>query len=416
MTGKYAVFTTPEDATVSLLHDTGASFQGVAGEVQGRPAHILTIDQDLPDGNGALLTVARKDFVTTSQRGKLWLSRVDGNGFAAFDVDDVRLTANPNRPLPRLVATRHYFVTATGERHTIIEASFFNGLARFLREGATAITPELQQLADLGFNTARTWTRFQLAQYGIGDCTLAEFPDLYQRIPDYVWCLARYGIYADFTAYTGKEDYDPWHWDQLTEACQPVPWAIASLVNENDQAGNHIDETQFQPKPWMRCSHGSHGGSAHVGVRPPWDWEELHTNGQSEEQRKIGHNAMECYTGAGEMAPGGKPVITSETSRCPEVGMWSGAGVDRCRALAFDAAAGAALLVAGACFHSVAGKKAGRLAGVELEAATAWAQGARSVPLRYQDGVYRRIDDPLYLRTYQRVLADGDAWTVRIRA
>src|SRR2546426_7962277 len=51
--------------------------------------------------------------------------------------------------------------------------------------------------------------------------------------------------------------------------------------------------------------------------------------GAVEEQRKIGHNAMEIWGG---------PTLTNETSRCPEVGMWRGADPARTAALAFDSA------------------------------------------------------------------------------
>lgn len=412
MTGKYMVFTIPGDSSVALLHDSGPSFVGVPSQSQGRPGFLIAIDQNIPDGQGAQLVVEREGFTPFNVRGILWLSRLGPDDMASFDVDDVRLTANPNKPLPRLVRDRHVFRLATGERFTAIEASFFNGLARFMREGPHAIMPQAQQLKDFGFNMVRTWTLMQLSQFGIGDITLAEFPQLYSEVPKYVQFMARYGLYVEFTAYTSLRD--PQHWNRLTEACQSTPWALAELVNENNVPANTIDPNAYQSKPWMNCSHGSNGSGSEA-VRPPWDYETFHTNGQAEEQRKIGHNAMELYDGAGDWAPGGRPVITNETSRCPQVGMWTGASPAQAVQRAYDSAAGAALLCAGSCFHSVQGKKAALLEGIEATAGQAWAQGARSVPLHYQHGQYIRLAPmPGTLRVYQRRVGD-DAWTVTIR-
>src|SRR2546426_8399982 len=137
--------------------------------------------------------------------------------------------------------------------------------------------------------------------------------------------------------------------------------------------------------------------------------------GAVEEQRKIGHNAMEIWGG---------PTVTNETSRCPEVGMWRGADPARTAALAFDSAAGAALLCAGSCFHSVHGKTSELWDGVEGSAAMAWANGAKSVDLECQDGPYMHradLEEPRdsrgvgqYLRVYERRVAGHDG-IVRIR-
>jgi hypothetical protein len=86
--------------------------------------------------------------------------------------------------------------------------------------------------------------------------------------------------------------------------------------------------------------------------------------------------------------------------------------------MAFDAAAGAALLCAGSCYHSVNGKQSALWDGLELECARAWAEGARSVPLEFQKGRYAHpanLEGPGDLRVYQRVLPDGRAHTVKIR-
>jgi hypothetical protein len=99
------------------------------------------------------------------------------------------------------------------------------------------------------------------------------------------------------------------------------------------------------------------------------------------------------------------PTLTNETSRYPDVGMWAGASLERQQQLAFDSAAGAALLCAGACFHSVQGKTSEVWDANTLAVAEAWVAGARSVSLDCQAGGYQRRDDLLtdaLLRVYQR--------------
>jgi hypothetical protein len=155
------------------------------------------------------------------------------------------------------------------------------------------------------------------------------------------------------------------------------------------------------------ASHGSNGSQA-APVMPPWDYGTFHTNGSSEEQRKVGHNAQ-------ELAP--VPVLTNETSRYPEDGMWVGASLARQQQLAHDAAAGAALLAAGSCFHSVSGKSSVLWSADELVVARAWAAGARSVDLACQAGPYVHREDlegPNDLRVYERPVA-GHGCIVRIR-
>ena len=85
---------------------------------------------------------------------------------------------------------------------------------------------------------------------------------------------------------------------------------------------------------------------------------------------------------------------------------------------AYDAAAGAALLCAGACFHSARGKISELWGGHELACAKQWVAGAKSVPLEFQPGAYARHDDlngPDCIRAYSRTLGDGRSHLVKIR-
>ena len=304
--------------------------------------------------------------------------------------------------LRRLVPTGQHFVVEGGGRITIIGHSDFHLLGRFLsRED---ITPILRQRQAAGYNTLRVWTRYRLSNYGIGDSTLAQHPDLYTRLPAFLDTCARFGLYVELTAYSGREDFDPQHWTRLTEAARGAMNVLLELVNENDQRGNHIDTAPFSPPDGMLASHGSNGAEQ-PPVKPFWGYADFHTNGALEEQRKVGHSAMEIWNG---------PTVTFETSRFPDVGMWVRRGnesredwLTRVNRLAFDAGAGAALLAAGAAFHDVHGKDSTLWDDDTAVVAKAFADGMRSVPLTCQDGPYRRREDlekghPLLLRVYER--------------
>lgn len=293
----------------------------------------------------------------------------------------------------------------TGERFTAIDRSDFNLFPRFYFEGAKAIEPVLEQRQTAGYNMARVWLDINLEPAGIGKLLMKEHLDAYDRIPDFCSLLARYGSYPHFTAFAGDGSgtdraWRQEHWRRLGEV---VPkWALVSLCNEwNAHAGNRegIELDAFQPIPGVLCSHGSNGADSDT-VRPIWGFGEYHSNGLSEWWRKVGHNAMELSKG---------PMMATENTRFPDA--------DHNPMHAFDAAAGAALLTAGSCYHSVHGKNSQLWEGTELICAQAWADGARSVDLACQDGRYvhaKDLESETIIRAYQRVLGDGRAFTVKI--
>jgi hypothetical protein len=419
MTGTH-VFLTDEETQLTITHDSGPVSVGVPGVVAGRKALIAELG-DLPDGNGAERRIERKAY-TLIEHGVLWMSRLNPEtGSVGFDADTIEVIIN--RPfvdsqLPQIVRRGAFFALETGEYFTAIQASLFNGLPRYLREGEAGLGPVLQQLQDLGFNMVRAWTLFDIP--GIGRCTLEEFPDLYERIPEFVGLCASHGLYVEFTAYTGINDPD--HWDRLIAAslaCATRP--LLELVNELDQNLNEQDHLrrsmgpdtslfggefgsrihgpfEHAPAPLL-SAHGSNGSQARP-VRPPWSYETFHYNDAPEWPRKVGHNSMEDGADAT-----GKPAHAGENTRPDH---------DPNPNHHEDAAAGAALLAAGCCFHSQSGKQAILLTGNDYVCAEASARGARSVPLWAQDGRYHRVDDPDYSRTYQRILTDR-RHTVQIR-
>lgn len=313
-------------------------------------------------------------------------------------------------PLPRLVVAGQFFRKDNGERFTAIEASDFNLFNRFLM--GENIDPVLDQRSSVGFNMLRVWTAFNVCPPGagcqeIGRLVPAEHGDYDAQLRLFLRAAAKRGVYVELTAFTGpydslfgNGDQMVAHWARLVQAAAEETNVILELVNEFDQAANAgipIERLQ-QPPPPVLASHGSNGSQAQP-VPPFWAFVTFHTNSAPEAPRKVGHNCYEIWAG---------PCLANENTRSPD----NFSSNDE----AFDSAAGAALLAAGSCFHSVRGKNSTLWDGIELDNARAWVGGARSVPLQCQDGPYVHRDDlegAAYLRVYQR--GGSDACIVRIR-
>ena len=284
-------------------------------------------------------------------------------------------------------------------RFTIIESSFFNGLNRLAK--GEDITPQLRQLQDLGFNFQRTFTAFHLPL--VGDC---EPEELYPYYHDYFDLCAQYGLYVEPVAiagYTWPNDAAMVaHWEKVKELSAPHTNVLPEVFNEYGHPLNPKPNPLLFTQPATGlASHGS-GVQDALPVQPFWNVVSYRPGGGPEWMRKVAHNGMEDVAEKYD-----KPTWNNEIIRCPDH--------DTNPIHFYDAAAGAALLCAGTCFHSNEGKLAVPLTGQTLICAQAFVAGARSVPFEYQAGAYRRIVDPQYLRVYQRVLPDGRAWTVPIR-
>jgi hypothetical protein len=358
----------------------------------------------LPDADGLAAWLARFAGGTTGEQ--MDAEVVAGGEYAALHP--------PFRPLPRLRVRRQAFELETGDRFTAVQCSDFALLARYQHEGPDAVEPILRQRRDLSFNLLRVWTRYQGWSIG-GD----SFTDIdYARVGAFLDACARHGLYVELVGYAGTRlaptdtsttwPDDPAHWPQLVAAVSGKTNVLLELGNELDQPANQLAHlAEYQRPAGILASHGSNGSQAWP-VEPYWDYATFHTNGSSEEQRKVGHNALEIWSG---------PTLTNEISRFPDVGMWVGADATRVAALAFDSAAGAALLNAGACFHSVQGKTSVLFTGATFDAARSFVAGARSVDLVCQDGPYtHRIDreGANDLRVYERPV-DGHNCLVPIR-
>jgi hypothetical protein len=334
----------------------------------------------------------------------------------------------PAAPVPpghalRLQPRGHYFVRENGERFTAIVCTDFN-LQKILCDGGDSI-PVIRQRRDCGFNMVRV---FIVGDWGDPNylCRPQDHQDYYYKLSRLAEILAAEGMYFMACAFCDTPRIFPApqaqldHWHRTCGALSDHQNVLLELVNENDVSVNTLDPSLFEKPDGILSSHGSNGSQA-LAVRPWWDFEVFHTNAAPEEQRKVGHNAMELGHGTPDWPASHVPVITNETSRYPEVGMWRNSDLERQKGLAFESAAGAALLCAGSCFHSVNGKLSRLWDANEEEVARAWAAGARSVPLEFQDGHYTasHLDgfplDPGELRRYGRRLGDGRTHWVSIR-
>jgi hypothetical protein len=354
-----------------------------------------------------IVSPSRRYELNIQDDGNLVVYRcADGKPIWASNTVDLSPLPPPPPPspssLPRLRVRGHVFETETGEPFTAIQASDFNLLSRF--QSGENLSELLAQRVGCGFNMLRVWTLFSIPNIG-------HYLDIdYGAVPEFLQLCGSYGLYVQLTGYTSTERTD--HWPQLVDAVADEPNVLLELGNELDLPVNRIEMSRYARPSGVLASSGS-AGSQTVPTWTPWDYLGWHTNGASEEQRKVGHNAME----KAESAIGWRgPVLTNETSRFPDVGMWVGRDAAQRRNLAYDAAAGAALLCAGSCFHSVEGKTSVLWSPETIDVACSWAWGARSVPLSAQHEAYRRRDDLLtdaLLRVYQRGTSDANIVTIR---
>ncbi len=327
------------------------------------------------------------------------------------------------------------FFTLNGQPWTAIESSEFSLYSRYTR--GEDIRPVLAERQAIGFNLLRVW----LLNTSVvpGGILPSQYPDFYARLAPFAALCASYGCCVEFTAFTQTQTLMPsvrdqtMHWARTADALRGCGNVLLELVNEADQHDNATDPSLLTMRPpGILASSGSNGAGA-LAPTPVWDYGLYHSNDLSEWQRKCAHNAFEKVAELHHI-----PAMANENTRYPDR--------DASLVHAEDAAAGAALLSAGACFHSNSGKLSRPFDDVEFSAAIAWVRGAESVPLWAQLGRYiHRTDlestkpcpshtgddcatcggggtvidydaDPCYIRAYERRLPDGRGHIVRIRA
>ncbi len=317
------------------------------------------------------------------------------------------------------------FFRVNGGRWTGIESSEFSLPKRYM--AGEDIRPVLDERAALDFNMLRLWLLNQSVVGNIHPEGIhpAQYPDFYAKVRALADLLATYNMVGEFTAFTQPwllmPDFDAQHahWQSLQDAVRGQTNVTLELVNEYDHPDNRglaSDLFSMRPSGIIASS-----GSATADAAPPspaWDYVCYHSNGLNEWFRKVGHNTME-YADI-HKAPGSANENTRYTDD------------DSNPRHAYDAAAGASLLCAAACFHSNGGKFSRLFSAGEKSAAQAWVAGAKSVPLEFQAGNYHhRKDlepvsaenpggdphaDPSIIRAYDRQLPDGRAHVVLIHA
>jgi hypothetical protein len=291
------------------------------------------------------------------------------------------------------------------QRWTVIGTSDFNCYNRWL--SGEDITPVLEQRQSLGFNSQRVWTAYRIPL--IGDCD-PHRPGFYARIPDYMTLVAQYGLYVEWTAFTGPYVYFAnqqamiEHWNSLDDALTGCTNLLdLEAINEYDNAPNAGVPLDRLRRPVGKiASHGS-GAQDSKPAEPVWDVAGYRSPG-SEWQRKVGHNPMSDIADVYHV-----PAWTNEYPRTD---------FDANPTHWYDGAASSVLLCAGAgTFHSPSGKDSTLFKDVEFDCARAFVSGALSVPLEFQDGVYSRPEPnpPGVLRVYRRTLADGRFHDVQVR-
>lgn len=320
------------------------------------------------------------------------------------------LTAASSGPLQPtgILGIAGQFFTLDGQPFTAIETSDFSLFKRDL--DGEDVRPIREQRRDLGFNGERVWLlndsvvayRNGYQQDGIHP---DQYPDFYERLRRFV---GEGPEFCDLTVFTQTQTLMPSpsdqqrHLDRSADSVRGLGNVILSRVNEADQ---HDNATADLSRPaGVLITRGSNGADSMPPRHDdPWDAEEYHSNDLNEWQRKVGHNAFEWA------AQSKRPCWSSENTRPDNDG--SDAHFE-------DAAENAALLCAGACFHSQSGKCSTLFIGRDLDAARAWVHGARMVPLEFQRGQYihrQDLEGPNCIRAHERRLPDGRGYVCMVR-
>lgn len=234
----------------------------------------------------------------------------------------------------------------------------------------------LEQRASLGFNVLRVWG---MGDWGDGRYRL--YPQEHgQRYFDVLRSQIEraraLGMFYEFTLFADTPRVMPSQREQLEfySRVQEVLIDLGELVNENSLSINRIDTGMFQPpRPGLLMSRGSNAANE-TPVHPVWTHGTYHPARDWDWALEVGHHAMEWANHYGV------PVVSNENKRPDQAGFKTKEF--------YDGAANGALLSPGSTYHCEAGKLSELFTGPELECARAWVEGARAIPLEFQDGSY----------------------------
>ena len=326
------------------------------------------------------------------------------------------MTYAPIRPYGAIgtLSIAGQFFTLDGKPWTSIQCSELSLPKHYL--AGKDVRPILDERAAIGFNDTRQWLLNQSVVAGAGypeGIHPNQRPDFYERMRDLWELCGSYGLAVEATAFTSCIPLMPnpadqhQHWLRTQDAARGLGHVRLELVNEYNwgHGENAPDRSLWSLRPiGIIASSGSSTADAPPS-QPVWNYVLYHSNSLNEWQRKVGHNAFEwadVYR---------VPGCSNENTRYPDN--------EQSAEHAYDAAAGAALLCAGSCYHSQSGKFSSLFqSGSELDCAKAWVAGAKSVPLEFQRGSYRHrqeLETPDIIRVYSRTLGDGREYLVHIR-
>ena len=293
-------------------------------------------------------------------------------------------------PQPRLTTTGQFYYRE-GQPFTIIQCSDFQLYERYLR--GEDIGAVLADRRDLGFNTLRVW----LLNTSVCNIQPKDFPAFYSSLGPFLDLCDSYGLYVELTVFTQTETLMPSlseqqaHYDQTVQAVG-ARFCFIEGANEYDQHDNAFDENLNLWRPsgaifdLCRASMGADSWAC----EPVIDSTRYHSNDTDEWQRRCAHNGMEMGDAFS------RPNFANENTRPDH---------DPNTQHHYDAAAGAALLSAGSCFHSNAGKDSTILTGNDRTCGQAWVAGAKSMDLsqRVYAYVHRTdLETSDVIRAYQR--------------
>lgn len=275
------------------------------------------------------------------------------------------------KKLPALTVNGQFFETVHGP-HCVVSASDFLHFVKYVRgEDLDAVCNERRTI---GFNECRV---FLGIKGSLGDFDPRPYLD---RLPGFCQYMANKGLRIEFTFGDWQRWCpDPAQEQQLLRDVERIilpyaAWAQVEGMNEGDNKMNYAPGLlNMTLDPLIHWSLGSRIQDAGT-MEPVKTRGTYHPSRTKDWPRKVGHNCMEVAEKYDF------PCTSNEVKRPDEDGYKA--------SNFFDAAANAALLCAGACFHSQAGKASAPFSEQERQCAEAWVAGVAAVPLEYRYGKY----------------------------
>lgn len=257
------------------------------------------------------------------------------------------------------------------------------------------VAPFLETFADLGYNLLRVWPYVPVKDWG---SRAWDWPASSDVVLDTLAICRSFGFYVELTLLT---DDDPSRANQAVHLVGDLHAAnpdnlVLEIMNEAGIGKRDITEALrpvCEASGFLFSSGQYQDPARHVGT-----FLTDHSSRDSEWARKA-KNAREFYDGGGPNSPSDPPhhmpIVEDEPIRPDQTDAAT-------RYLDYRAYGGiAAMMGAGATFHSTGGKYCERPTEDERICAQEMARGLDAFPLDAALGAYRRIDEAgLTLRTY----------------